>query len=244
MRLLDVAMGDLKQWASEDKANSYQRYVAATLRNEVLALYAVLDPQKAIAQQKEFQAYAKSSTGNSSGTSLKSDWFTQFSDRSAIADRQAKIAFSLIDTDPEKALGLIVQSVQGGTVSSVLFEIVQKLSQNGDRALLNKIEIGISQALAGNVTLDPYSLSYAAVLVLDDKEMSSAPRSIFVNFFMRSLQAWAIFVKEPGTDPSYISRAFFAFSQTVRMVISQYSPEQLIVFNFVLDQWRRCFRKK
>ena len=66
--------------------------------------------------------------------------------------------------------------------------------------------------------------------------MPSAARTSFINFLMRSLQAWASVAKEPGTDTSYISRGFFAFSQTVRHVISQYAPAQLIFFNSVLNQ--------
>ncbi|HEX7531108.1 MAG TPA: hypothetical protein VF333_08185, partial [Pyrinomonadaceae bacterium] len=40
IHLLAVALGDIKQWGSEDKASWYQRHTAATLRNDVLALYA------------------------------------------------------------------------------------------------------------------------------------------------------------------------------------------------------------
>jgi hypothetical protein len=235
-RLLDVALADLKQWTSEEKASWYQRHTAATLRSEVFALYARVDPEKTAALQKEFQAEAKSTTTNSI-TSLKSDdWFTQFSDRSAIADQSAKIAFSLLHSDPEKALRLVAQSLQGGTVSSILFDIVQKLAQEGNRALLNRLEIGIGQALAANVTFDPFSLTDASLLVQTDKDMPAVARNAFVNFLMRSLQAWSILAKEPGINTSYISRAFFAFSQTVRPVISMHSPDQLIVFDLVLDQ--------
>lgn len=237
VRLLGMALRDVNEWGSEDKASWYQRHTAATLHSEVLAIYARVDPEKAAALQKEFQAETKSTATNSSVTSLKSEyWFTQFSDRSAIADHPAKIALSLVDTDPEKALRFVAQSLQGGTVSNVLFDIVQKLAQNGNRAFLDKIEMGIGRSLAENLTVDPFSLSNAAIIVLADKDMSAATRSAFVGFFMRSLQAWAILVKEPGIDTSYISRVFFAFSQIVGLVFSQYSPDQLIVLNLVLDQ--------
>jgi hypothetical protein len=238
VRLLEVALRDVKEWDSEGKASWYQRHTAATLLTEVLAIYARVDPAKTAVLQERFQAEATSTTTtNSSSTSLKNEIsFTDFSARSAIADQAAKIALALIDTDPEKAFRLVVQSLQGGTVSGVLFEIVQKLIQNGNRTFLDKIEMGIGRVLAANVTLDPSSLSYGALLVLADKDMSPAARSGFVSFFMRSLQAWAILVKEPGIDTSYISRAFFAFSQTVRLVISQYSPDQQISFDLVLDQ--------
>jgi len=177
---------------------------------------------------------AKSSAANNTFSSLKDrNWFSKFSENSALADQPAKIALSLIDKDPEKVLGLVVQSLQGGTVSAVLLEIVQKLTQNGNRPMLDKVEMAIGRSLARNVTLDPYSLSFAALLVLADKDMSSATKSAFTSFLMRSLQAWAILAQEPGTDPSYINRTFFAFSNTVRLVIS---PEQLVVFDVVLER--------
>jgi hypothetical protein len=237
VRLLDVTLHDVKAWGSADKAGWRQRNTAATLRNEILALYARVDPEKTAALQQEFEAEAKSTTATTSQTSLKSQsWSTQFSDQSAIADQCAKIALSLIDTEPDKALGLVVQSLQGGTVSNELFDVVQKLSQNGNRAFLDKMEMHIGRSLAVSVTIDPFSLSNAGILALADDRMPVTTRSAFVSFFMRSLQAWSILVKEPGIDPSYTSRAFFAFSQIVRNVISQYSPDQLTVFDLVLDQ--------
>lgn len=220
VRLLEVALRNVKEWGSEDKASWYQRRTAAELRNDVLASYAKLDPEKATALQKEFQAEAKSTT-SSSVTSLKSEsWYAQFSDRRAIADQAAKIALSLIDTDPDKALALVVQSLQGGTVSGVLFEIVQKLVQNGSRALLNKLEMGIGEVLAANVTLDPVSLSFSSALLQADKDMPTAYRSAFVSFFMGSLQSWSNLVRDAsgngGLDSSYINIAFTMFSINVR----------------------------
>jgi hypothetical protein len=50
------------------------------------------------------------------------------SEKQAAADQLAKVALSLIDTEPERAFGLVVQSLQGGTVSSALFYIVEKLA--------------------------------------------------------------------------------------------------------------------
>ncbi len=230
VRLLGVALRGVKEWGSEDKAGWYQRHTAETLRGEILAVYARVDSEKTMALQKEFQAEEKSTA---SETSLKSE---QLSNRHAIADQAAKIALSLVDTDPEKAFGLVVQSCQGGTVSSVVFDIAAKLAQNGNRAFLDKIQLGIGQALVTNVTLDLFSLSTAANLVLADKEMPSAARNGFVSFFMRSLQAWATAVKEPGIDTNYLGPGFSVFSTTVRPIISQYSPNHLSVLDFALDQ--------
>ncbi len=230
VRLLGVALRDVKEWGSEEKASWYQRYTAKTLRSEVLTVYARVDPERAMSLQKEFQAEEKSTF---SETSLKGE---QLSDRGALADQSAKIALALVDTDPERALALVAQSLQGGTVSGVLFEIVQKLIQNGNRAFLDRIEMGIGRALAGKVTIDLSSIAYASYLVLADKDMPPAARGAFVPFFMGSLQAWVIVVKEPGIDANYIGKGFFDFSQTVRPIISQYSPDQLILFNSILDQ--------
>jgi hypothetical protein len=241
--LLDAALRDLKHWGSEDKASWGQRHEAMALRNDVLALYAKLDPEKAMTLQKEFQAAAESSTSNSEATSHKEkDWYTQFSDRRAIADQAAKVALSLIDTDPEKASALVVQSLQGGTVSNVLYDILQKQTQNGNRAILNKLEIGIGQVLAANVTLDPFSLVYARSLAQFDKDMPPAVSTAFVSFFMRSLQTWSALVTGPGgdagfvIDTGYITTEFTMFTLNARPVILQYSPEQLLTFDLALDQ--------
>lgn len=239
VRLLEVALRDVNEWGLEDKAKWRQRNTAATLRNEILAVYAVLDPEKATTLQKEFQAGSESANSGSRTTSTKNDWFTQFSDRRSIADQAAKIALALIDTDPAKALGLVVQSLQGGTVSGVLFDIVQKLIQNGSRAFLNRVEIGIGQALAANVTLDPSSLAYASALVLADKDMPPAVRSAFVGFLMRSVQAQSNLIRDAsgnGIDTSYINAVFNLVSLNTRPVILQYSPEQLVMFELLLDQ--------
>jgi hypothetical protein len=241
VRLLGVALRDLKEWGSEDKAGWYQRHTAATLRNEVLALYARLDPEKTTTLQKEFQAETESTASNTGATSLKTEtWSTQFSNRRTIADQSAKIALSLIDTDPEKVLGLVVQSLQGGIVSGVLFDIVQKLIQSGNRAFLNKLEIGIGQALAANVTLDPSSLAFASALVIADKDMLPAARIAFVSFLMRSVQAQSNLARDPGgnvrIDTSYIRAVFTMASLNVRPIILQYSPEQLLMFEQVMDQ--------
>jgi hypothetical protein len=241
VHLLAIALGDIKKWGSEDKASWYQRHTAEELRNDVLALYAKLDPEKATALQKEFQAEAESIDSNTGAAAFKNnDWFAQFSNRRAIADQAAKIARSLVNTDPEKALALVVQSLQGGTISNVLFEIVQELIQSGNRAFLDKIEMGIGQVLAANVTLDPSSLSYATAIVLSDKDMPPAARSAIVSFFMGSIRAWSNLVTDSGRtagiDPFYISTVFTNYSIVVRPVILQYAPEQLLMFDSVLNQ--------
>ncbi len=72
--------------------------------------------------------------------------------------------------------------------------------------------------------------------MLADKDTSLATRSLFVSFFMRSLQASSNLVKEPGIDSSYINTVFMMFVLNVRPVILQYVPEQLLMFDSVLNQ--------
>lgn len=237
VRLLEVVLRDLKEWGSADAASWRQRNTAATLRNDAFSVYALVDSEKALARQKEFQATEETTAKNSStALNFKSNsWLTHYSDRRTVADQAVKVALTLIDTEPEKALGLVVQSLQGGTVSGTLIDIVQKLIQNGNRALLDRLENRIAQVLATNITLDPYSLDSAAVLGLD-KDMPQAAKNALASFFMRSLQAWAIVVKEPGIDTYYIITGFNAFKGIIRHLISQHAPNQLLEFDLLLDQ--------
>ncbi|HEX7772285.1 MAG TPA: hypothetical protein VF435_07670, partial [Pyrinomonadaceae bacterium] len=237
VRLLEVVLRDLKEWGSADTTSWRQRNMAATLRNEALGVYAVVDSEKALVRQKEFQASEETTAKSTTILTFKnSSWLPHFSDRRTAADQAVKVALSLIDTEPEKALGLVVQSLQGGTVSGVLFDIVEKLIQNGNRALLDKLENKIAQVLATNVSLDPFSLSYASNIGLVDKEITQAAKNAFASFFMRSLQAWVVVVKEPGIDTYYIITGFNAFSGNIRHLISQYAPDRLLEFDLALDQ--------
>jgi hypothetical protein len=238
VRLLEVVLRDLKEWGAADTASWRQRNTAATLRNEALAVYALVDSEKALVRQKEFQSLEESTASNNSTTlNFKSgSWRTYFSDRQTAAEQAAKLALSLIDSEPERAVALVVQSLQGGTVSGVLFDIQKKLIQNGNRALLNTLEKKISQVLATNVTLDPSSLTYASTLGLADKDMPQVAKNAFANFIMRSLQEWAMVAKEPGIDTYYVIIGFNAFSGNVRYLISQYAPDQLLEFDLLLDQ--------
>jgi len=238
VRLLEVVLRDLNEWGSADAASWGQRNMAATLRNEALTVYALVDSERALARQKEFQASEETAaSNNSTALNFKSaSWRTHFSDRQTAAEQTAKLALSLIDSEPERAMGLVAQSLQGGTVSGSLFHIQEKLIQNGNRALLNRLENRIGQVLATNVTLDPSSLTYASTLDLADKDMPQATKNAFASFFMRSLQAWATVVKEPGIDTYYIITGFNAFKGIIRHLISQDAPEQLLEFDLLLDQ--------
>jgi hypothetical protein len=237
VRQLDLVLRDLKEWGSADSASWRQRDMASTLRNEALAVYATVDSEKALVLQKEIQPLEESSASNSTVLNFKSgSWRAYFSDQRTAADQAAKVALSLIDAEPDKALRLVGQSVQGGTVSGVVFEIVEKLIQNGNRALLNRLENKIGEALAANVSLDPSSLVAASTVGLVDKDMPQAAKNAFAGFLMRSLQAWVMVVKEPGIDRYYIIDGYRAFSGNIRYLISQYAPDQLLQFDLLLDE--------
>jgi hypothetical protein len=237
VRLLEVVLRELKEWGSADTASWRQRNMAATLRNEALAVYALVDSEKALVRRKDFQSSEESAvSNNSTALNFKSgSWRTQFSDQQTAAEQPARLALSLVDTDPERALRLVVQSLQGGTVSNVLFQIVEKLSQNGNRALLDRLENNVGQVLATTISLNPYSLNAAAILALDN-DMPQAAKNAFAGFFMRSLQAWATVVKEPGIDTYYIIAGFNSFSGTIRHLVLQNAPDQLLEFDLLLDQ--------
>ena len=202
IRLLELVLRDLKEWGSADDASWQERNTAATLRNEALAVYALVDSEKALIRQKELQTLGEPTASNNSTAFLKSfsSWRAHFNDRQTAADQAAKVALSLIDTEPERALGLVGQSLRGATVSSVLFHMVEKLMHQGNRVLLNRVENNISQVLATNVTLDPSSVFSASTIGLVDKDMPQAAKNAFVSFMMRSVQTWAIVIKEPGID--------------------------------------------
>lgn len=237
VRQLDFVLRDLKEWGSADSASWRQRDTAATLRNEALAVYATVDSEKALVLQKEIQPFEESSASNSTALTLKSgSWRGYFSDRRTAANQAAKVALSLIDAEPDKALRLVGQSVQGGTVSGVIFEIVEKLIQNGNRPLLNRLENKIGETLAANVSLDPSSLVAASTVGLVDKDMPQAAKNAFASFLMRSLQAWAMVVKEAGVDKYYVIDGYRAFSGNIRYLISQYAPDQLLEFDLLLDE--------
>lgn len=244
-RLLDIALSKLKDWeTSEEKTARGRRYKAATLRSEVLSAYAKLDSKKALVLQKEFAPKADSSTSEDNGAAhplRKQDWDADMLERYNQAVETGKIALSIMDTDFERALALIVQSVKGGTVSGEIFNIFQKLEQTNDRARLNKLETAISGTLAQTVTFDPFSLSFAPLLIPADREMPAAARNGFILFLMNSLRAWVNLVQaesgDGGLDSSYVGSTYISFVRSVRPAIAQYLlPEELSTFDLLLNQ--------
>jgi hypothetical protein len=238
IRLLEVSLRDLKEWEAADGADWRRRNTAAALRTEALATLALVDSEKALLKQKEFESSEKDA-GNSNSTALNfktKSWLRHFTNRRTGADQQARLALSLIDSEPDQALKLVVQSLQDATVSGVLFEITEKLMQSGNRPLLDRFEKTVAVVLAASVSLDPASLDYASTLGLVDSAMRPDAKRAFASFLLRSLHAWATVAKEPGTDTYYITRGFASFSGNIRYLISQQAPDELLEFDLVLDQ--------
>jgi hypothetical protein len=229
IRFLDLALQSLKEWLSQEKITWFQRNTAKSLLNEVLVVYSKLDPERTTGIQKDLQAEAEKST-------TKSRSATDFSNQRELADQTATIAATLIGTDDDKASALIIQSLQTGIVSRVVFDIVQQQVESGRRTSLDKIEHAMGQVIAQGVTLEPFSLAYSASIVQADKEMSPQVRSAFLSFFLRSLETWSNLVKEPGISPSYISMSFTMYVLNVRPIIVQFSPERVLSFDLTLNQ--------
>lgn len=115
VRLLELALRDLKEWETADTASWRQRNIVATLRNEALAVYVLVDSEKALVRQKEFVALEERTAGNNSAVlNFKSGtWRVHFNDKQTAADGTVKLALSLIDTEPDKALGLAGRGNRG-----------------------------------------------------------------------------------------------------------------------------------
>lgn len=241
MHFLDLALSDLKELGSQEKTTSVQRNLVANWRNEVLVAYAAINPERALSLQKEFQP-SQSSGGNSGQISRSKNynWFMHFRGQRTNADQTAKLALSLLSTEPEKAFPLVIDSLQGGVISGVLFDIVTKLKETGNRTLLHQIELAMGHSLTSTITLDPLSLTYTTVLLRSDDEMPVPARNALLSFLVGSLQAWTSLVREPGgnswVDAEYISSVFTAFLLNVRPTIVQYSPKQLLNFDWLLEQ--------
>ena len=238
-RLLEICLRDLKGWLSDDKKSGSRYNTANRLRSEVLSEYAKLDPEKASALQKD-DPLANTSSGDIT-TLLRpgGKWAVESLTRRGPADQMTKMALSIIDSDPERAYALVIESLKDGVVSNSINAIFQKLEQDGKRDLVSKLQVGISQALASRVTLDFFSLGFAAHLLFDEG-MSPTVRSGFIRFLMNSLETWTALVRgedgNGGLDSSYVGSSFTTFFLNVRPAIAKYSPEDLLRLDLLFDQ--------
>lgn len=236
LHLFDITLKDLKELISQEQTPAWQRRQALTLRADVLAAYARIDSEKAVALQKEYSEEKQTKEGSEAVSFKQSDWFAQSMKRRTVADQPARMAAALIDSEPERALQLTAVSLQQGIVSARLGDIVKSLVQTRKRELLNRFEKVTTDIIVQNVPFDLLSLPYAADIVQSDVEMPAVARAAFVNFFMRSLQNTARIASEPGTNESYLTMASTYFALNVRPIILQQAPEQLLAFDLLMDQ--------
>jgi hypothetical protein len=240
IRLLDVCLRHLKDWAASEDSNYRQRRIAPALRNEILSAYAKLNPDRAATLQKEDQA---TNTPSDIEKSIRPNggWTGSITQRRATADQSVNIALSIIDTDPKRALTLVVQSVREGIVSNSIPPLFDKLRKSDHLPLLIELQASLSHAVASTFTLDPFSLTCISVLLQSDgQHLSPTTRAGFIRFLVNSLETWARLVKgddgSGGLDPSYVSSSFTVLFINVRPAIAQYAPEELIKIEILFDQ--------
>lgn len=243
IRLLNIALRDLKDWMADGEQGFSRSYLGFKLRSVVLAAYAKIDLEKAMALQKEAPTEEGASRDGVKGDITESlrqpgQWFEATSFQRGPADEAADIALAIIDINPERSAALIRQSVATGSYPFAVSEIFRKLNQAGERPLLEKLETEVGQLLAANATLDPMSLAFAASFASEDG-MPPAARGGFVRFFMNSLERWSALVKGEGAggglDPGYIGSSFMIYTR-VRPVVAKYSPEDLIRLDELFEQ--------
>lgn len=208
------------------------------LRNELLAAYARLDPERALALQETEQ---DEETPGDEHKFLRAGgkWSTEILARRGPSNQAAGLALSVIDANPEQAFSLVVQSVKEGIVSNSVNALFDKLQQKTDRALLDRFQLAVAQTLANTMTLDSFSLSYAASLLNDDRMPNAAKRGL-IQFLMNSTEMWVALVKgddgKGGLDASYVSSSFTRLTLNVRPAITKHSLADTLKFDLLLDQ--------
>lgn len=110
IELLDVALTDLKEWVSGHESSQSQRFVAAELRNRVLAQYIKLDGEKAATLPSNEGFDRIDPQPFKANGSWKKDLF----ERQRSADETITAAISSFEVNPERTTTLLVQSVQQG----------------------------------------------------------------------------------------------------------------------------------
>jgi hypothetical protein len=244
--LLEDSLKDLRDWNSNGKKDKVDRAIVNRLSNDLLAAYAKLDPERALANQNIDRDEETPGDGHKY-LRAGGKWSAEILARRGPADQAAGLALSIIDADPERAFSLVVQSVRDGIVSNSLNAIFDKLQQKQDRRFLDQLQIAVAQSLATTFTFDPFSLGYAAALLDDDRMPTVAKRRI-IRFLMNSTEIWASLVKgddgNGGLDPSYVSSSFMRFFLNVRPAIAKYSPTDILKFDILLDQTSRFVPEK
>lgn len=243
---LEHGLQDVKDWHSTGKKAPLDRATANRLYSDLLAAYAKLDPERALAFQNIDHNEDTPGDGHKY-LRAGGKWSAEILARRGPADQAAGLALSIIDTDPERAFSLVVQSIKEGIVSNSVNAVFEKLQQKQDRGFLDRLQMAVAQSLATTFTLDPFSLGYAAAFFNDHRMPSVAQRRI-IRFLMNSIEMWAALVKgddgNGGLDPSYVSSSFTRFVLNVRPAIAKYSPADTLKFDILLDQSSRFVPEK
>ena len=243
---LERGLQDVKDWHSTGKKAPLDRATANRLYSDLLAAYAKLDPERALAFQN---IDPNEDTPGHGHKYLRAGgkWSAEILARRGPADQAAGLALSIIDTDPERAFSLVVQSIKDGIVSNSVNAVFEKLQQKQDRGFLDRLLMAVAQSLATTFTLDHFSLGYAAAF-LNDHRMPSVAQRRLIRFLMNSIEMWAALVKgddgNGGLDPSYVSSSFTRFVLNVRPAITKYSPADTLKFDILLDQSSRFVPEK
>jgi len=233
--VLDQALADLKEWESDANAPLSRRFVAAELRNRVLAQYLLVDKEKAL----QFTSDTKPISSQSDPKQTKSDstWKRTLLDRQVAADKSIVMAESLLETNPQQATFLLASSVREGAVSPKLAGAIQKLRANPE--LLKNVHTGIANELQSAVAFDSASIRTASILAMD-QEMSAQSRAAFVQFLLRSLESWTTLISnsrsDSGFDAGYIDSMFMAFAFNARPLFLQYAADDAGRFDLLIDQ--------
>jgi hypothetical protein len=233
--LLEFALIDLKDWESENDAPPDRRFLASYFRDLVIAQYLKIDNARAT----KLVAEEKRSLSDPDSKPLKnnSSWSTTLLERQSNADRIMAVALAILESDPDRAISLLAQSVQQGIFPWQMAEAFQRLRAN--RPVLLAAQERIAASLRSTVALDSTSVTSAGSLSWD-QDMLPTVRATFLQFLLRSLEAWVSLshaaAVDGGLDPSYLDSMFGTFASTVRPVFVQHGPNELGRFDLQLDQ--------
>ena len=244
--LLERSLQDLKDLNTTGKEAQLDRALAKRLYNELIAAYARLDPERALTLQNVDRNEQPPAEGHKY-LRAGGKWSAEILARRGPADQAAGLALSIIDTDPERAFSLVVQSVRDGIVSNSVKAVFDKLQQKKDRRFLDQLQMVVAQSLSTTFTFDFFSLGYAAALLDDDRMPALAKRRI-TRYLMNSVEMWVALVKgddgNADLDPSYVSSSFTRLFLSVRPAIAKHSPADILKFDILLDQASRHVPEK
>ncbi len=235
MEALDLALVEINDWESQAHPPQSRKYVASYRRDQIIAQYLKLNPEKA----NQLLAEDKS---NSPEIDLKpsqkeTSWRTNLNERRNASYKATTLATQLLESDPERAITLLAESVRGGILTSELWNILLQLRSR--RSLLLSAQERIVTSLSNAVALDNLSIQTAAFLAWDE-DMLPPVRANLIQFLLRSLEAAVhlanVTASEGGGDPGISDSVFVAFSTTARPVIQRHDPNSIGRVDVLLEQ--------